>query len=68
MSEPRINHARATIDALRARYGKGKTKLTDDQIAEGLEHYKPKGKVDFIVIDELTPVAYKPEIREGDVE
>ena len=26
MSEPRIDHARATIDALRARYGKSKTK------------------------------------------
>lgn len=48
-----IDHARATIDALRARYGKGTTKLTDDQIAEGLEHYRPKGKVDVVVIDEL---------------
>ena len=44
---------RATIDALRARYGKDKTKLTDDQIAEGIEHYRPKAKVDIVVVDEL---------------
>ena len=49
----RIDHARATIDALKARYGKGKTKLTDDQVAEGLEHYRPKAKADIAVIDEL---------------
>lgn len=48
-----VHHARAVIDALRARYGKGKTRLTDDQIAEGLEHYRPKSKVDFVLIDEL---------------
>ena len=53
MDKPRIDHARAAIDALRARYGKGKTKLTDDQIAEGLEHYRPKAKVGIVVIDEL---------------
>lgn len=53
MDEPRIDRARATIDALRARYGKGKTELTDDQIAEGLEHYRPKAKADIVVIDEL---------------
>jgi hypothetical protein len=49
----RIDHARAAIDALRLRYGKGKTKLTDDQIAEGLEHYRPKAEVYIVVIDEL---------------
>ena len=53
MNEQAINRARATIDTLRARYGKGKTKLTDNQIAEGLEHYRPKGKVDVVVLDEL---------------
>ncbi|MBR0403715.1 MAG: hypothetical protein IJI68_00620 [Eggerthellaceae bacterium] len=53
MTKQEIARARATIDALRARYGKGKTKLTDDQIAEGLEHYRPKGKVDVVVLDEL---------------
>lgn len=53
MDKLRIDHARAAIDALRVRYGKGKTKLTDDQIAEGLEHYRPKAKVDIVVIDEL---------------
>ena len=53
MSEQVINRARATIDALRARYGKGKTKLTDDQIAEGLRAYRPKAKADAIVVDEL---------------
>lgn len=52
-SKPRINHARETIDKLRAYYGKGKTNLTDYQIAEGLEHYKSKAKVDLVVIDEL---------------
>lgn len=40
-------------DALRARYGKGKTKLTDEQIAEGLEHYRSNAKADIVVIDEL---------------
>lgn len=30
MDKLRIDHARAAIDALRVRYGKGKTKLTDD--------------------------------------
>lgn len=53
MDKLRIDHARATIDTLRARYGKGKTKLTDDQIAEGLEHYRTKAEVDFVVVDEL---------------
>ena len=53
MDKLRIDRARATIDALRARYGKGKTKLTDDQIAKGLEHYMPKAKADIVVIDEL---------------
>ena len=48
----RIDHARAVIDALKLRYGKGKTKLTDDQIAEGLEYYRPKKKADVIVIGE----------------
>ena len=48
-----VDHARATIDALRARYGKGKTKLTDDQIAEGLEHYRREAKADIVVMDEL---------------
>lgn len=48
-----INHARTIIDALRTHYGKGKTKLTDDQIAKGLEYYRPKAKVDFVVFDEL---------------
>lgn len=54
MSKPGIDHARATIDALRARYGKGKTRLTDNQIAEGLEHYRPKAEVDFVVVNELS--------------
>ena len=53
MDKLRIDHARTAIDALRVRYGKGKTKLTDDQIAEGLERYRPKAKVDIVVIDEL---------------
>lgn len=53
MNEHEVNRARAIIDKLRMRYGKGKTKLTDDQIAEGLEHYRPKAEVDLVVVDEL---------------
>lgn len=53
MDKLRIDHARAVIDALRVHYGKDKTKLTDEQIAEGLEHYRPKAKVDVVVVDEL---------------
>lgn len=53
MNKHEVNRARATIDTLRARYGKGKTKLADDQIAEGLEHYRPKAEVDLVVVDEL---------------
>lgn len=56
MDKLRIDHARATIDALRLRYGKGKTKLTDDQIAEGLENYRPKAKADIVMIDEPDPI------------
>ncbi len=52
MDKSKIDHARATINVLRARYSKVKTKLTDDQIAEGLEHYRPKAKADIVVIDE----------------
>ena len=53
MDKLEINCARGIIDALRAHYGKGKTKLTDEQIAEGLEHYGPKATVDIVMIDEL---------------
>ena len=53
MDKLRIDRARSTINALRKRYGKGKTKLTDKQIAEGLEHYRPKAEVDFYMFDEL---------------
>ena len=53
MDKLRIDHARSVIDGLRVHYGKGKTKLTDDQIAEGLEYYRPKAKVGIVVIDEL---------------
>lgn len=53
MDKLEIGHTRTVVDALRMYYGKRRTKLTDEQIAEGLEHYRPKAKADIVVIDEL---------------
>ena len=67
MGKLRIDCARAVIDALRAHYGKGKTKLTDEQIAEGLEHYSPKAKVDIVMVDELRGVEREEDGEAGKV-
>lgn len=53
MTKHEINRTRAGINSLRARYGAGETTLTDDQIAEGVEHYRPKASVDILVVDEM---------------
>ena len=49
-----VDKARDTINALRAYYGAGKTTMTDEQIQAGMEHYRPKRKCDFVIVDELT--------------